>query len=350
MEKKPLKHIADISAWQDGIDYDDLKKHFDGVILRASVTFTGGKGGSMAKDHVFETHYQELKKRGVAVGAYHYGCADTLEEARAEAAFFLSCLKGKQFELPVYYDVEDGAHQDKLTGPELTRVVDTFCQIVEKAGYYTGVYSFASWLNHKLDMDILKRYTVWVAHVNVSEPSVKANYDMWQYTWKYRLSDREVDANRLYKDFEPIIRAKGLNGFKAVPASRPVEPPAAKPSQQPETIYTVQPGDTLSGISKKFKVSLDSLVDINRIKNPNLIYPGQTLKLNGETRSQELKVGDRIKIKSGAKDLNTRGQYADFVHDSTYLVLSLGSDWVIFGPAIGGNPTGKTNRKYVERA
>lgn len=46
MEKKPLKHIADISEWQDGIDYDDLKKHFDGVILRASVTFTGGKGGS----------------------------------------------------------------------------------------------------------------------------------------------------------------------------------------------------------------------------------------------------------------------------------------------------------------
>ena len=47
-------------------------------------------------------------------------------------------------------------------------------------------------------------------------------------------------------------------------------------------VYKVKPGDTLSGIMRKFKLPptmMDAIVDVNRIKNPNLIYAGQKLKL-----------------------------------------------------------------------
>jgi len=42
--------------------------------------------------------------------------------------------------------------------------------------------------------------------------------------------------------------------------------------------YTVKSGDTLGKISKEFNVSIDALVDMNKIADRNLIYTGQVLK------------------------------------------------------------------------
>ena len=49
--------------------------------------------------------------------------------------------------------------------------------------------------------------------------------------------------------------------------------------QVPTQSYTVQRGDTLSGIARKFGVTVRYLVNLNGIRNPNLIYPGQFLKI-----------------------------------------------------------------------
>lgn len=48
--------------------------------------------------------------------------------------------------------------------------------------------------------------------------------------------------------------------------------------------HTVRPGESLSGIATTYKVSLDQLVQANRITNPNRIHPGMTLivPVNGE--------------------------------------------------------------------
>lgn len=43
--------------------------------------------------------------------------------------------------------------------------------------------------------------------------------------------------------------------------------------------YTVQPGDTLSAIASAYGTSWQHLADINGIADPNLIYPGQTLRV-----------------------------------------------------------------------
>lgn len=44
--------------------------------------------------------------------------------------------------------------------------------------------------------------------------------------------------------------------------------------------YTVQRGDTLSGIARKYGVTVRYLVNLNGIRNPNLIYPGQLIKVS----------------------------------------------------------------------
>ena len=43
--------------------------------------------------------------------------------------------------------------------------------------------------------------------------------------------------------------------------------------------YIVRKGDTLTKIAKKFNTTVDWLVKVNHISNPNLIYPGQKLRV-----------------------------------------------------------------------
>ena len=52
--------------------------------------------------------------------------------------------------------------------------------------------------------------------------------------------------------------------------------PGAAPPPEPTT-YVVQPGDTLWSISQRFGVSLSDLIELNDLADPSLIYPGQTL-------------------------------------------------------------------------
>ena len=42
-------------------------------------------------------------------------------------------------------------------------------------------------------------------------------------------------------------------------------------------VYFVKPNDTIWKIAKKFKVSQESLIRINDLENPDLIYPGDKL-------------------------------------------------------------------------
>ena len=43
--------------------------------------------------------------------------------------------------------------------------------------------------------------------------------------------------------------------------------------------YTVKAGDTLGAIAKKHSTTVEALVASNGIKNPNLIYAGQVLRI-----------------------------------------------------------------------
>lgn len=45
------------------------------------------------------------------------------------------------------------------------------------------------------------------------------------------------------------------------------------------TLYKIQWGDTLWSISRRYGVSIATIVRLNRIKNPNLIYAGNTLRI-----------------------------------------------------------------------
>jgi len=52
--------------------------------------------------------------------------------------------------------------------------------------------------------------------------------------------------------------------------------------------YTVKQGDTLSQIAENHKVSLSELINVNNLSNPNLIRPGQVIKIPGQDGGSEI--------------------------------------------------------------
>ena len=205
------KLYIDISKYQTNVDYQEIAKHIDGVILR--VGFTGWGALVSQKDPLFEKHYEGFRAAGVPIGVYWYSCASTEAKAIKEAELTLKYIKGKKIELPVWFDSEDTHHQKPLSKAALTKVADAFCRTIEKAGYYTGIYASTSWLNTELDMIQLSKYDVWVAHYGVQQPTYKRAYGMWQYTSDGSLKgySGRLDMNKVYRDYPELIRKNKLN-------------------------------------------------------------------------------------------------------------------------------------------
>ena len=51
------------------------------------------------------------------------------------------------------------------------------------------------------------------------------------------------------------------------------------PNECGKTFYTIKRGDTLTKIAKKFDTTISAIVSLNNIKNPNLIYAGETIRV-----------------------------------------------------------------------
>ncbi len=223
MEK--LYRGIDVSKWQGEINWNKVKA--SGVQF-AMLRVGYGRFVGQA-DETFEKNYQNAKAAGVFVGAYHYSYAKTVAQAKEEAAYCLRLLKGKTFEFPICYDVEDDRQKD-LSKEEISDIVAAFCETLEDAGYYVSVYMNYSWLNTKVREDIFEKYDIWLAHW-VNNTTFARPYGLWQYTSNGTTDGiaGRVDLNFAYKNYPDIMVKNGLNGYKKASApNKPNAPFSAK--------------------------------------------------------------------------------------------------------------------------
>lgn len=219
----------DISTWQGGIDYNDIKNNCKYAILRAGF-------GDCDKDNMFEEHYNNLQ--GMHLGAYWYSYATSPEQAKQEARLCLDIIQGKQFDLPIYFDIEDASMRD-LPRETLNNIVRAFGYEIQSAGYYFGVYSNLNWYCNIISGNELNReFDWWIAlwDNDAPDPSYNINYGVWQFgsTW---IGGQNVDGNYIYKDYPTIIRELGLNHLDPQPQPTPPQPepqPTPQPTPTPE--------------------------------------------------------------------------------------------------------------------
>ena len=200
------KLIIDVSAWQGKIDWVKVKSQIDGAILRC------GYGSDLTNqdDEWFKRNADECTRLGIPFGVYLYSYAKTEAQAKSEAAHVLRLIKPYKLAYPVYLDLEEKGTENGA----VERAV-IFGDIIEKAGYWCGVYANLNWWNNYLKNG-LERYTKWVAQNNTKCDYKGKNLDMWQYSSGGTVKgiSGRVDMNYCYRDFPAEIGGKKVETKK----------------------------------------------------------------------------------------------------------------------------------------
>ena len=205
-----MRNGIDVSKYQENIAWKQVKDSgIEFAIIKA-----GGSDDGFYTDHTFEANYRNAKAVGLPLGAYYIvgsGCVSK-EDGIADAKRFLKMLEGKTFEYPVYIDLETTS---PATKSGTTDAVLAFCQTMEAAGYFCGIYaSDISGFKDRLELSCLKTRALWVASYG-SMPKYVSSYGIWQKSDKGRVPGitGDVDLDECYTDYPAIIKARGDNGF-----------------------------------------------------------------------------------------------------------------------------------------
>lgn len=265
----PLKAEAeeeegiDVSEWQGSINFQQVKEAgIDCVYIKATEGFD-------YYDPYYRTNYENAKANGINLGFYHFLTAKTTQEAYEQADFFVSAISGMEVQMKFALDYEEFYDLDKNT---ISDIALTFMnRVSELTNEECVMYASAYYANNSFQEDVNK-YALWVAEWGVSTPTLTGpwnSYDGWQYTDKGLVSGISTYVDRSL--FETDIF---LDETKVVPDH------SHTPINNNDIItITVQSGDTLWGIAREYHTTVSSIVSLNDIANPNLIYPGQELNI-----------------------------------------------------------------------
>lgn len=229
----------DVSKYQGNIDFEQAAKAIDFAVIRAGFGCLASQ-----EDDKFRRNYEGFKSQSTPIGAYWYCYATSADEARQEAEVCMSILKGKQFELPIFYDILEDDHIPKLrtagdVAKLINEIVPAFCDVLERNGYYVGVYCNPSGYTCYLNDRNKQRYVQWVADWR-GTCGYTGEKVMWQYSCKGQIPGiiGDVDKDYAYTDFA-VIKEKGFNGWNAAD----YQPDPETPDDEPEdpAVYPKNP-------------------------------------------------------------------------------------------------------------
>ena len=198
-------HNGDQINWQsvkaDGIEY---------AVIRAGFTGYTKSRHSINADTQAVTNIKNAQAAGLPVGVYWFSQALNESEARAEAQKTLEIIRGYDLQLPVFFDYEfygvaegrlDSAWREgTITKSQMTANARAFCEVIEEAGYETGIYANQSFLTSQLDAASLANdYSIWLAHFT-TQTDYTGDYYMWQYTEEGKVDgiSGNVDCDFMY--------------------------------------------------------------------------------------------------------------------------------------------------------
>ncbi|MCM1539175.1 MAG: hypothetical protein NC254_12365 [bacterium] len=190
----------DVSRYQGDIDWS--------AVAACGVQYAFVRVGSVRYgiDTKFDQNMRQAAANGVKTGVYIYSYATTPQEAAAEAVFVLQAIAGYTISMPVAIDIEDSV-QRTLSPAQIAEIANTFCAIIENAGYYPIVYGSKNWyLNYIGPI----AYDKWVAQYNTTCDIEDAAF--WQASSTGRIPGiaGNVDIDYQYKDLSASIVGNGF--------------------------------------------------------------------------------------------------------------------------------------------
>lgn len=197
----------DVSKHNGTIDWSKVKDDgIDFAILRAGVRGYGTEGRLLA-DESFAQNAKDATDNGIAIGAYIFSEAVTVEEAIEEAELVLSQIEPFDITYPVIIDIEDiqndTGRNESLTPTELTDIVLAFCNKIKEAGYTPMIYCNLKGFVGMLEFERLEGIEKWYAYYG-NELYFPYDVSMWQYTASGTVDgiDGQVDLNISFKNYK----------------------------------------------------------------------------------------------------------------------------------------------------
>lgn len=267
------QHDPETHAWTAAMN--DFYQQAEAVIIKA----TEGVG---YVNPYCDTDYQQAKKDGKPRGFYHYANGG---DPRAEAEYFYNNTKGYVHDAIPCLDWE--SYNNAAWGDTnwCRRFADRYHELT---GVWPMIYIQASAIAQAANC--AKDCALWVAYYPTDEygwANEKYGYDAARYPispWEnitiWQLGSNPIDCNIGYLDKNAWVKIQGGSATASKPQPAPARP-APRPANPAAGTYTVKAGDTLSGIAAKHGTTWQTLQKLNNIQDPNLIYPGQVLKICG---------------------------------------------------------------------
>ena len=257
----PLIPGLDVSAWQGEIDWAQVAQ--SGV----KMVYIRATEGERYEDAYFRANYAGAKQNGLLVGFYHFLTAQNVQEAQAQARFFVNTLQAADA-VPDCRPAMDGAGGAGLDGALWNEIAAAFLREVEAlSGYSPCIYSDASGARDRYSA-ALAVYPLWVANYGVAEPESNGKWASWA---GFQYSDRGTVAG--------ISGNVDLDSFtRELLLSSTTPQPTPTPSASAVSYYQVQQGDSLASAADAYHAPVEEVRRMNIIP-ANGPLPGQVLRM-----------------------------------------------------------------------
>gem|GEM_PF-469562 len=277
MSNKTLEPLGDVRYL--GLDVSALSGEIDFATVRASGRAAVYIRASVADDYAdpnFDANYISARENGLLAGAYHVLTARTPEEARAQARFFAQTVAGRAMQLrpALVFDCLAG-----LTAANANAIALAFLETVEAELGSAAIRADAETAQSLWSAAIASRFPLWLTGCDAAVGGNWAGWSGRQYAVHARV--------------EGVSGPAGLDGFTdgmlagatAAPANDSAVPTLASAAALASAAqtYTVRRGDTLSEIAARFGTTVNELVRLNNIADPDRIYEGDRLIIRAGT-------------------------------------------------------------------
>ena len=277
MSNKTLEPLGDVRYL--GLDVNALSGEIDFATVRASGRAAVYIRASVADDYAdpsFDANYISARENGLLAGAYHVLTARTPEEARAQARFFAQTVAGRAMQLrpALVFDCLAG-----LTAANANAIALAFLETVEAELGSAAIRADAETAQSLWSAAIASRFPLWLTGCDAAVGGNWAGWSGRQYAVHARV--------------EGVSGPAGLDGFTdgmlagatAAPANDSAVPTLASAAALASAAqtYTVRRGDTLSEIAARFGTTVNELVRLNNIADPDRIYEGDRLIIRAGT-------------------------------------------------------------------
>lgn len=286
--------VADISRWQGVIDWNQFKNAIKGVVIKA-----GGGDAGIYYDPQLTRNKKEARRVGVPIWYYWY--KGHAASAAAQADAFLAAIGDlRDGEALVLDDENEAVVNVSFVCAFADRIKErTGRNIILYSNQARFVGNLAPIKSRNIGAWVAKygANTGTVAGAGAVPSIPTLTVIMWQYTSRAvvaGVSANTVDMNIFYGGQKEFV---AYGGGKTV-TTKPQTPelPAPNPISG---AYVVKAGDTLSGIAAKFGTTYQYLASVNGIADPNKISVGQVLKVPSAGSSKPASSGKKYTVVKG---------------------------------------------------